>query len=283
MRRVASSLTRMGPRQVPVLVEGETGTGKELAARALHELSPRRRGPFVAVNCGALSPELALSELLGHERGAFTGAARRHRGAFEQAYGGTLFLDEVGELDPRVQAALLRVLETDKVRRVGGSTEIGVDARVVAATNRNVDKAVARGRFRLDLLHRLAVLRLEMPPLRTRVADLPDLVDALLLRAGSHHVLSDEALKVLAAHSWPGNVRELKNVLERAIALAPGQRIGPRQIRIDGNAPAREGDDVAALLAVVEHHGGSVAGAARALGMPRTTLRDKLERARLAM
>jgi len=282
MRRVAATLTRLGPRGVPVLIEGETGTGKELAARAIHELSPRRRGPLVAVNCGALSPELAMSELFGHERGAFTGAAKQHRGAFEQAGGGTLFLDEVGELDPRVQAALLRVLETSRVRRVGGSAEVDVDARVVAATNRRVERAVANGQFRLDLLHRLAVLRLHMPSLRERIDDVPDLVDALLLRSGSHHVLTADAYELLATHSWPGNVRELKNVLERSIAMARGQRVHAREIRIDGGVAAGGGTELVTLLAVVDEHGGSVAGAARALGMPRTTLRDKIERARLA-
>jgi two-component system response regulator HydG len=282
MCKVTADLGRFGPRDSAVLVEGETGTGKELAARALHELSPRAEAPFVAVNCGALAPELAMSELFGHERGAFTGASSLHLGAFEQASGGTLFLDEVGELEPRVQSALLRAFETNLVRRVGGTEELHVDVRIVAATNRVLEKQVRAGAFRLDLFHRLAVLRLRMPPLRDRLSDLPDLAEALLERAGARHWVRRDALEVLMRHKWPGNVRELKNVLERASALATSTEITPDDLCFETPAGRLVDDDAATLLAVVARHE-SVTAAARALGIPRTTLRDRVIRAQAHM
>jgi DNA-binding NtrC family response regulator len=281
MLKVEADLARFGPRAAPVLVEGETGTGKELAARALHELSARRQGPFVALNCGALPTDLAMSELFGHERGSFTGAVTEHRGAFEQAARGTLFLDEVGELDPRVQAALLRTLETGRVRRAGGVEERAVDVRLVAATNRDLDRAVEAGLFRLDLFHRLAVLRVRMPPLRERLSDLPDLARSLLAAEGSGSRLREDAIEVLMRHRWPGNVRELKNVLERACALSQGMEITAEDLRFEPVGAQALDADAGLLLAMVTHHGGSIAAAARALGIPRTTLRDRVHRARV--
>jgi DNA-binding NtrC family response regulator len=276
MRQVLRFLTRFASRETPVLVEGETGTGKELAAHAVHQLSRRRDKPFVAVNCGALSPELAMSELFGHEAGSFTGAMSRHRGAFEQAGGGTLFLDEVGELPLVVQAALLRVLETGCVRRVGAERETTTDVRLVAATNRELMAEVRRGRFRQDLYHRLAVLRVRMPALRERPDDLPELARVLLERSGSRQVLSDDALAALRGHDWTGNVRELRNVLEHASAMAEGDTITARDICFD-TAAATPSQELTVLQQAIVHHG-SIAAAARELGLPRTTLRDRLYR-----
>jgi len=276
MRQVLRFLSRFASRETPVLVEGETGTGKELAAHAVHQLSRRRDKPFVAVNCGALSPELAMSELFGHEAGSFTGAMSRHRGAFEQAGGGTLFLDEVGELPLVVQAALLRVLETGCVRRVGAERETTTDVRLVAATNRELMAEVRRGRFRQDLYHRLAVLRVRMPALRERPDDLPELARVLLERSGSRQVLSDDALAVLRGHDWAGNVRELRNVLEHASAMAEGDTITARDICFD-TAAATPSQELTVLQQAIVHHG-SIAAAARELGLPRTTLRDRLYR-----
>jgi len=221
-------------------VEGETGTGKELVARALHDASPRRRGPFVAVDCGALPESLLESELFGHVRGAFTGAANARSGMIARADGGTLFLDELGRIPATLQARLLRVLEERVVRPLGGDAERAVDVRIVAASRDDLDAEVAAGRFRPDLLYRLAVVRIALPPLRTRREDLPLLVRDLLRRRG----LADEApsgpgLDRLFAHGWPGNVRELRNVLDRALALAPGaQRFTDLAIRIDPSAAA---------------------------------------------
>jgi DNA-binding NtrC family response regulator len=277
MQRLRTDLARFADRESPVLIEGESGTGKELAARAIHEQSRFRDGPFVSVNCGALTPELAQSELFGHERGAFTGATRQHRGAFEQAHQGSLFLDEIGELDGKVQAALLRALEGGVIRRVGSEQEIRVSTRLVAATNRDLLAATWKGSFRLDLYHRLAVLRVRMPPLRDRVDDLPALSTALLERGGAPHALSGDALELLRCHHWPGNVRELRNVLERACALTDGNVITAAELRFDGFVGTiLEGEDDGALLTLVAQHDGSIAAAARTLGVPRTTLRDRL-------
>ena len=280
MLRLKADLACYAVRSAPVLLEGESGTGKELAARAIHRLSPRSSGRFAAINCGALTPELAMSELFGHERGSFTGAGAVHLGAFQQADGGTLFLDEVGELDPRVQAALLRVLETGQLRRVGAEKEQPVDVRVVAATNRDLHTAAQAGAFRVDLYHRLAVLRLPLPPLRERLEDLPELCQALLERAGADLDLAPEALEVLLRHRWPGNVRELRNVLERAVALSAGDRLTCEGLRFDGGAKISLDTEDRSLLALLDQHHGNVAALARTLGRKRTTLRDQLNRLR---
>jgi two-component system, NtrC family, nitrogen regulation response regulator GlnG len=222
LRRVLEQTVRVARTRLPVLVTGESGTGKELLARALHELGPLPDGPCVTVNCGALSRELAESELFGHERGAFTGAGGRRLGWFEEASGGTLVLDEIGELPLDLQPKLLRVLETGRLRRVGGQGEIAVDVRVVALTLRDLQRDSARGLFRLDLYHRLAGCELHLPPLRARASDIPLLAGHFLAEVAAElgpHVLGPDALARLCVHDWPGNARELKNVLRRAAAL----------------------------------------------------------------
>ena len=243
MREVFAVLERVAASDATLLVEGETGTGKELVARAIHDASPRRRGPFVAVDCGALPEGLLESELFGHVRGAFTGAANARSGMIVRADGGTLFLDELGRISPTVQARLLRVLEERIVRPLGGDHERAVDVRLVAASRDDLDAEVAAGRFRPDLLYRLAVVRVALPPLRTRREDISLLARELLRRRG----LPDEApagpgLDRLLAHGWPGNIRELRNVLDRAIALAPGaRRFTDLVIRIDPSPLAGDG------------------------------------------
>jgi two-component system nitrogen regulation response regulator GlnG len=226
LRRVLVQACRVARTRLPVLVSGESGTGKELLARVLHQASPVATGPFVAVNCGTLTRELAESELFGHERGAFTGAGNRKLGWFEEASGGTLVLDEVGELPLELQPKLLRVLETGRLRRVGGQGEIAVDVRVLALTLRDLRRESARGLFRLDLYHRLAGCELRLPALRERPGDIALLAEHFLAEASEElgaHVLSPEAMSRLGAHDWPGNARELRNVLRRAAAL--GDRV----------------------------------------------------------
>lgn len=231
MQSVLRKIDIYGPTDAPVLLTGETGTGKELVARALHARSPRRQRPFVAVNCAALSEDLLETELFGHEKGAFTSAVRPHQGRFERAHGGTLFLDEIGDLPLRLQAKLLRVLETGMVERVGGEQERAVDVRVVSATNTCLEAAVQRRTFRLDLYHRLEVLRLHMPPLRERREDIPLLVAHFLAQFNARyqrHIrgVTPEALELLQAYGWPGNVRELRNVLEHVYVETTADVIG---------------------------------------------------------
>lgn len=225
MRELFAVLERVAPSDATVLLQGETGTGKELAARSIHESSARRKGPFVAVDCGALPEGLVESELFGHVKGAFTGALAARSGAFVRANGGTLFLDELAGIPPPVQARLLRVLEERKVRPVGGDAEQRVDVRVVAASREDLSLAVAEGSFRSDLYYRLAVVPLVLPPLRQRREDLSLLISEILRRRGfEQSPVRGPALELLSGHSWPGNVRELRNVLERALALAPSAR-----------------------------------------------------------
>jgi DNA-binding NtrC family response regulator len=227
-----------------LLLTGETGVGKERLARAIHDEGPRRDGPFVAINCGALPEALLESELFGHEAGAFTGAVRAHRGLFELAHGGTLFLDEVGEMPLPLQVRLLRVVQDRRIRPVGGERDVAVDVRVVAATNRDLQAEMQAGRFRADLYYRLAVVALLIPPLRERRADIPVLVqnhlEAWCVRLNRRPIaVSAEAMAALCAHDWPGNVRELANVLERAALLGDGQLITVRDLSgIVGPVPA---------------------------------------------
>jgi len=225
LRAVLAQTARLARTRLPVLVTGESGTGKELFARALHEGSAVAAGPFVAVNCGALTRELAESELFGHERGAFTGAGARKTGWFEEASGGTLVLDEVGELPIDLQPKLLRVLETGRLRRVGGQGEIAVDVRVVAMTLRDLRRDASRGLFRLDLYHRLAGCELRLPPLRERRGDIVLLVEHFLGEASAEsgpRTVAPTAMARLVGHDWPGNVRELRNTVRRAAALVDG-------------------------------------------------------------
>ncbi len=222
-----------GPTDAPVVITGETGTGKELAARALHIVSRRNRQPFVAVNCAALSEELLESELFGHERGAFTSAVRSHRGRFERAHEGTLFLDEIGELPLRLQAKLLRVLEEGRIERVGGDREVNVDVRLISATNISLERAVQAREFRLDLFHRIDVLRVHMPPLRERLDDMPLLVTHFLDQLNDkyqRHILglTPDAISLLQQYDWPGNIRELRNVLERVHVETTAEVIGAK-------------------------------------------------------
>ncbi|NUO63948.1 MAG: sigma-54-dependent Fis family transcriptional regulator [Gemmatimonadaceae bacterium] len=233
MREVMVKIEQMAPVSSTVLIEGESGTGKELVARAIHQLSGRRGGPFIAVNVGALPETLLESELFGHEKGAFTGAAERRLGRFELADGGTLFLDEIGEIPQSTQVKLLRVLEEREVTRVGGSAAIDIDVRVVAATNRALREHVIEGGFRADLYYRLNVLNIYLPPLRERREDIPILVRRFVTEFSRRHDkpfhgISADAMQVLGDYPWPGNVRELRNLIESMVVLAP-----PRELRVE--------------------------------------------------
>ena len=233
MREVHRLIEQAAATPAPVLIHGETGTGKELVARTLHELSARASGPFVAVNCAAMPETLLESEIFGHERGAFTDARDRREGCFELAHGGTLLLDEVAEMQPGTQAKFLRVLEEGAFRRLGGKTEITVDVRVVAATNKDPLAAVRDGAFREDLYYRLNVFTLAVPPLRQRVEDIPLLVTGFIEEFNGKYDkrvtgVDDATLETLMSHAWPGNVRELRNVVERAFIACEGDVIVPR-------------------------------------------------------
>lgn len=228
MQEVMSLIAMVAPSRASVLITGESGTGKELAARTLHELSPRKAKPFVPVNCAAIPESLMESEIFGHEKGAFTGAVERRLGCFELANGGTLLLDEIGEMPVGTQAKLLRVLEDSKVRRLGSKSEISIDVRVLASTNKIPEEAVAKGQMRSDLYFRLNVVQIAMPPLREHLEDLEDLTTALLddlSRKHNSHVkrVDDEVLEMFRAYAWPGNVRELRNMLERAVVTNAGE------------------------------------------------------------
>jgi two-component system nitrogen regulation response regulator GlnG len=307
------AIGRLAQAPLSVLITGETGTGKELVARALHRESPRASRPFVALNTAAIPAELLESELFGHEAGAFTGAQRRHVGRFEQAHGGSLFLDEIGDMPLPLQTRLLRVLAEGEFFRVGGRELIRVDVRVIAATHQDLETLVAQGRFRADLLHRLDVVRLRLPPLRERRADVPQLAERFLASAALRFAapakrLSKPALERLMAHDWPGNVRELENVCWRLAALAPGETITRQDMddvlgvatqatasateweaqlsswaraqlaegRANLHADARERFDRALLEAALEHTGGRRTEAAARLGLGRNTLTRKL-------
>jgi DNA-binding NtrC family response regulator len=236
MRTIFGMLERIAPTDAAVLIEGETGTGKDVMARAIHEQSPRRDQPFIVVDCGAVAHNLIESELFGHERGAFTGAVASRQGAFETAGRGTVFLDEVGELPLDLQPKLLRVLESGEYRRVGGNKPLHAEARIVAATKRNLKDEVERGKFREDLYFRLAVVPISIPPLRTRREDIPPLVEHFLAIARKRDphaasiMLTRETMTALSAHDWPGNVRELRNVLDRAIYVAAAG--GEREVKL---------------------------------------------------
>jgi DNA-binding NtrC family response regulator len=242
---VYDRIRQVAPTRATVLIEGESGTGKELVAQSLHMLSPRRTGRFVAVHCAALSPQLLESELFGHEKGAFTGAMERRIGRFEEAQHGTIFLDEIGEIDAATQVKLLRVLGEGTVQRVGGNQTIKVDARVVAATNKNLETQVREGKFREDLFYRLNVVPIQLPPLRDRREDIPLLVNAFVsefARANDRKLagLSADAQEALQKYAWPGNVRELRATIERAVVLCRGERIGLRDLppAVQGRPPA---------------------------------------------
>jgi DNA-binding NtrC family response regulator len=276
-------LERVAPSESTVLLTGESGTGKELFARALHALSPRRGGPFVAVNCAAIPEALLENELFGHEKGAYTGASQRQAGRFELARGGTLLLDEVGELSPAVQAKVLRVLEQRTFERVGGGATLTADVRLVAATNRDLSQLAAAGRFRPDLLFRLDVFPIELPPLRERPSDVPALSRHLLAEiAARHHreppPLTEEALALLAAQPWPGNVRQLGNVLERAFILGEGPRLAARDLEPLLARLVAAGGERERLKSALVETGGDKHRAAELLGWSyRTVLRKVKE------
>ena len=317
MRALFRAIGRLAQAPLSVLINGETGTGKELVANALHRESPRARGPFVALNTAAIPAELLESELFGHEAGAFTGAARRHIGRFEQAHGGTLFLDEIGDMPLPLQTRLLRVLAEGEFFRVGGRELIHVDVRVVAATHQDLEALVEQGRFRADLLHRLDMVRLWLPPLRERLDDVATLTATFLGNAARRldmppKRLSAAALQALRQHDWPGNVRELENVIERAVVLATGDYVTERELPLHfggggsgiagsggsagtgeagaGNAPA-DGDGLApyaglsledlerrAIIATLRETADNKSEAARRLGITRATLHNKLKK-----
>jgi len=259
MEQVLERVVQISPVNSTVLILGESGTGKELVARGIHALSPRRHRPFIAVNVAALPETLLESELFGHEKGAFTGAASLRKGFFELANGGTIFLDEIGEMPLTTQTKLLRVLEEREFRRVGGEDVLRVDVRVLAATNREPREQVARGEFRRDLYHRLNVLRIDMPPLRDRQADIPRLIERFIREFSAQHErpfmgIDPEAVRVLTEYDWPGNVRELRNLVESMVVLAPGRVIRPEDIPADVRFHTRSSRALAPVMPVV-HHG----------------------------
>ncbi len=251
MQAFMEMVYRIIPSDVALLIQGETGVGKERLARAVHGESPRGDGPFIAINCGALPESLLETELYGHEEGAFTGASRSRRGAFELAHGGTIFLDEIGEMPLHLQVKLLRALQEKEIRRLGGEQAIPVDVRVMAATNRDLDEEVAAQRFRRDLYYRLSVVTLTIPPLRERREDVPELVESYLAYLGariaaSGEAVAPEALEALMRYDWPGNVRELINVIERAMLLCEGDTITLRELpaMIAGGRVVEAGPDL---------------------------------------
>jgi len=288
MQKVFAVIEKVAPLDVTVLVTGESGTGKELVANAIHRNSSRSEGALVVANCAAIPVGLIESELFGHEKGAFTGAAARRQGRFEAASGGTLFLDEIGELPAESQAKLLRVLEEKKVTRVGGTEAVDVDVRIVAATNRHLRADVEAGRFRQDLLFRLEVVSVEMPALRDRSGDMPELAEFFLERYRCKadrrlEGFSEQAMEKLISHNWPGNIRELKNVIERAAILGSGPEIGAEDILLPEAAVRKDGR-FETLAEVERRHieramalaGGNKKKAAEMLGIPRSSLYDKL-------
>jgi DNA-binding NtrC family response regulator len=300
MEHLFEQMKMVAPTRSSVLIIGESGTGKELVANALHRASPRRNERFLAINCGAIPSDILESELFGHERGAFTGAVTRKIGKFELSHRGSLFLDEISELYPELQVKLLRVLEERQVMRVGGSELIDVDFRLIAATNRDLEKEVAEGRFREDLYYRLKVVTLRIPPLRERPGDLPVLAEHFLSAFAQEHgkppvQLSQEALEVFARYPWPGNVRELRNVLESAVIFHQGQEITPADLPAEvrgSTAVSATGSPVQAvvgqprtmdeierqaILETLQRTGGHRARAADLLGIGLRTLQRKLK------
>jgi two-component system, NtrC family, response regulator HydG len=301
MRRVMAIVREVAPTSVPVIIEGESGTGKEIVARAIHEFSLRRNGPYLGINCAALPEGLADRELFGHERGAFTGADERRAGCFELARGGTLLLDELTEMKPELQAKLLRAVEERKIRRLGGTTDVPVDVRLLATTNRNLAAAVDDGRLREDLYYRLSVFTVKIPQLSERIDDIPMLVEAFIRQfaiANGKTVTGadEEFVDALKGRGWRGNVRELRNVIERAVIVARGTMLAPADLPPPAieSEPARtnhrlDGAKIGSLLRDIEREvilktlevaGGSRAKTAEILGISQKTLYNKLVRYR---
>ena len=294
MKRVLRTVRDLSGNESNVLIQAESGTGKELVARAIHENSPRAGGPFIPLDCGALPEGIAEGELFGYQRGAFTGAVRASAGLFRSADGGTLFLDEIGELPPQLQSKLLRALQEREVRPLGGAAPVSVDVRIIAATNRDLASEVRAGRFRQDLFYRLRVLQIDLPPLRERSEDIPMLVACFLKRHGRGSRVSGiepDALEVLMSRPWEGNVRELENTIEATLALAPGPELRAEDLEGHGDkpeaplAPAPEGLQLslgayerACLEQALREAGGDVPRAARLLRIGRSTFYRKLSR-----
>jgi DNA-binding NtrC family response regulator len=300
MQQVFETIHKVAETDLTVLVRGDSGTGKELVAQALHNRSARKSRPFVAVNCAAISRELVESELFGHEKGAFTGADARRQGRFEAAEGGTIFLDEIGDMSLETQAKILRVLQERSFERVGGTRPIEVDVRVVAATHRNLEKEVKAGNFREDLYYRLKVVEINLPPLRERNEDVPALAQRFLEevteRLGREKKqLGESALTALARHPWPGNVRELRNVIEQAVVLASGSTLEAPDLNLgvaeaaeaavpgygdlpfsDAKKRAVEKFEKNFLLEALRAHGGNISRAAESIGMVRQSLQQKI-------
>ena len=291
LRRVFALIQRVAPTDATVLVLGENGTGKELVAHAIHKASPRRDGPFVPINCGAIPETLLESELFGHERGAFTDAYRTREGKLELANGGTIFLDEIGDLPVHLQVKLLRFLQDHTLERVGGRESQRVDARVVAATNRDLQAAIAQGRFREDLFYRLSVLNIQMPPLRERGDDTRLLAEYFLDFYARHHKrrlkgFTQSARRALQAHSWPGNVRELENRIQRGVILARDAYLRPEDLEL-AEAPtekprtlqeARDWAERELLVEALTRNAGNITRAARDIDVSRPTLHDLLRK-----
>jgi transcriptional regulator with PAS, ATPase and Fis domain len=291
MQRVFEMLERLAPSDLTITLLGETGVGKDVLACAVHDASARREGPFIVFDCGAATPTLIESALFGHEKGAFTGASAAVAGAFERAHGGTLFFDEIGELSLDLQPKLLRALEQRKVQRIGSTVELPVDVRILAATNRDLEAEVAQGRFRQDLFFRLSAAVVAVPPLRARLADLPELVDAILTAEGRRLQVTRETLDALATYDWPGNVRELRNVLMAAAAMADADLLEPRHLMIfkprrrnstlaDFPLGGRSLESIerAAIVQTLKGADGNKVKAAKALGIAASTLYEKLRR-----
>ncbi|MDO9082090.1 MAG: sigma-54 dependent transcriptional regulator, partial [Humidesulfovibrio sp.] len=297
MRQLLEMLSTIAPSEATVLITGESGTGKELIAKATHANSSRQKGPYVAVNCAALTENLLESELFGHEKGAFTGADRRHDGRFQMADKGTIFLDEIGEISLAMQVKLLRAIQEREIQRVGGDHAIKVDVRILAATNRDLMQEVEVGRFRQDLYYRLNVVMLSLPPLRDRVEDIPLLATHFLKKFASKNGkqvkgFTPEAMDRLLKYPWPGNVRELENGVERAVVLLAGEYIReqdlPSAIALSGAGASPAGVNIqdmtldeierVAILEALEGAGGNKSETARKLGITRKTLHAKLQR-----
>jgi DNA-binding NtrC family response regulator len=295
MREIFELVQQVAPTRASVLVLGESGTGKELIARALHQLSPRAKQPFVTVHCAALAPTLLESELFGHEKGAFTGAHERRIGRFEQAQGGTLFLDEIGEIDATIQVKLLRFLGERTFERVGSNKTLTADVRLVAATNKNLEELVKAGKFREDLFFRLRVVEIELPPLRERAGDIPLLAQGFLREFAKENgkpvnEFTPDALECLMQFSWPGNVRELRTAIEHAVVLSRGERIARRDLPPfvrNGSAPAEtkflQGNDLTVkevekqlIVRALKETNGNRTRAAKKIGMSRRTFHRKL-------
>ena len=296
MQAVFDFIRKVAPTNAPVLILGESGTGKEMVAQALHRRSAQKGGPFVAINCNSIPENLLESELFGYERGAFTGAHVQRKGHIETAAGGTLFLDEIGDLPEPVQVKLLRFLQEKSFQRLGGRQEIRSDARVIAATNRNLQESVSNGKFREDLYFRLAVVVLKLPPLRERENDIALLAKAFLQHYGNEHAkpvltFAPDALRALTLHRWPGNVRELQNRVQRAVILADGKRVNARDLELTGILSAlppqtlkeaRESVEREMVQDALRRHRGKITSAAVELGISRPTLYELMEKLGIA-